>query len=85
MSVSLSPLKGRKVQTQLHYKISAQVDGSCVVRARGLPWQASDTEVARFFTGLNVAPGGEALFLSLIFFALYFFRRGAVPVSAGSS
>ena len=39
---------------------SLQVDGCCVVRARGLPWQASDTEVARFFTGLNVAPGGES-------------------------
>ena len=30
-----------------------------MVRARGLPWQASDTDIARFFTGLNVAPGGE--------------------------
>ena len=36
-----------------------QVDTQAVVRARGLPWQASDTDIARFFTGLNVAPGGE--------------------------
>merc|ERR1719334_2703730 len=43
---------------------SEQVDTNCVVRARGLPWQASDTDIARFFTGLNVAPGGVALCLS---------------------
>jgi len=41
-----------------------QVDTNCVVRARGLPWQASDTDIARFFVGLNVAPGGVALCLS---------------------
>merc|ERR1719309_1708828 len=41
-----------------------QVDNHAVVRARGLPWQASDTDIARFFTGLNVAPGGVALCLS---------------------
>ena len=35
------------------------MDAGSVVRARGLPWQASDTDIARFFTGLNVAPGGE--------------------------
>jgi len=43
---------------------SEQVDTNCVVRARGLPWQASDTDIARFFTGLNVSPGGVALCLS---------------------
>ena len=36
-----------------------QVDTNSVVRARGLPWQASDTDIARFFTGLNVSPGGR--------------------------
>jgi len=41
-----------------------QVDNHAVVRARGLPWQASDTDIARFFTGLNVSPGGVALCLS---------------------
>lgn len=41
-----------------------EVDTNCVVRARGLPWQASDTDIARFFSGLNVAPGGVALCLS---------------------
>jgi len=43
---------------------SEQVDTHAVVRARGLPWQASDTDIARFFTGLNVSPGGVALCLS---------------------
>ena len=49
-------------ELRLSSNVFAQVDGSCVVRARGLPWQASDTEVARFFTGLNVAPGGQEYF-----------------------
>ena len=40
------------------------VDTNCCVRARGLPWQASDQDIARFFTGLNVARGGVALCLS---------------------
>ncbi|PNJ61429.1 ESRP2 isoform 4, partial [Pongo abelii] len=31
------------------------VDSETVVRARGLPWQSSDQDVARFFKGLNVA------------------------------
>jgi epithelial splicing regulatory protein 1/2 len=31
------------------------VDTNCCVRARGLPWQASDQDIARFFVGLNVA------------------------------
>ena len=31
------------------------IDGNTVVRARGLPWQSSDTDVARFFIGLNIA------------------------------
>uniref|UniRef100_A0A8R1I4I5 RRM domain-containing protein n=1 Tax=Caenorhabditis japonica TaxID=281687 RepID=A0A8R1I4I5_CAEJA len=35
-----------------------------VVRARGLPWQASDAHVAQFFAGLDIVPGGIALCLS---------------------
>lgn len=31
------------------------VDNETVVRARGLPWQSSDQDVARFFKGLNIA------------------------------
>lgn len=31
------------------------VDNNCVVRARGLPWQSSDQDIAKFFRGLNVA------------------------------
>ncbi|KAK0171395.1 hypothetical protein PV328_009133 [Microctonus aethiopoides] len=40
------------------------VDNNCVVRARGLPWQSSDQDIAKFFRGLNVAKGGVALCLS---------------------
>uniref|UniRef100_A0A2I3SHP8 Epithelial splicing regulatory protein 2 n=2 Tax=Pan TaxID=9596 RepID=A0A2I3SHP8_PANTR len=40
------------------------VDSETVVRARGLPWQSSDQDVARFFKGLNVARGGVALCLN---------------------
>lgn len=31
------------------------VDDEVVVRARGLPWQSSDQDIARFFKGLNIA------------------------------
>jgi epithelial splicing regulatory protein 1/2 len=31
------------------------VDEECVIRARGLPWQSSDQDIARFFRGLNIA------------------------------
>ncbi|XP_033231129.1 RNA-binding protein fusilli isoform X3 [Belonocnema kinseyi] len=41
-----------------------EVDSNCVVRARGLPWQLSDQDIAKFFRGLNVAKGGVALCLS---------------------
>ncbi|XP_036690437.1 epithelial splicing regulatory protein 2 isoform X5 [Balaenoptera musculus] len=34
------------------------VDSETVVRARGLPWQSSDQDVARFFKGLNIARCG---------------------------
>ncbi|XP_025115002.1 epithelial splicing regulatory protein 1-like isoform X3 [Pomacea canaliculata] len=40
------------------------VDDNTVVRARGLPWQSSDQDIARFFRGLNIAKGGVALCLS---------------------
>uniref|UniRef100_A0A0K0CYK0 DUF1559 domain-containing protein n=1 Tax=Angiostrongylus cantonensis TaxID=6313 RepID=A0A0K0CYK0_ANGCA len=33
-----------------------RIDGDVVVRARGLPWQASDCHVAQFFAGLEIAP-----------------------------
>ncbi|CAD5206818.1 unnamed protein product [Bursaphelenchus okinawaensis] len=39
------------------------VDSSLIVRTRGLPWQASDQDIALFFAGLNIAPGGIALCL----------------------
>lgn len=31
------------------------VDSETVIRARGLPWQSSDQDIARFFKGLNIA------------------------------
>ncbi|KAI1706207.1 RNA-binding protein fusilli [Ditylenchus destructor] len=40
------------------------VDSGLVARARGLPWHASDQDIAQFFAGLNIAPGGIALCLS---------------------
>lgn len=32
-----------------------KVCDSTVIRARGLPWQSSDQDIARFFRGLNIA------------------------------
>ncbi|XP_067937467.1 epithelial splicing regulatory protein 1-like isoform X1 [Watersipora subatra] len=43
---------------------SDYVDDDTVIRARGLPWQSSDADIAKFFTGLNIAKGGVALCLS---------------------
>ncbi|XP_069509636.1 epithelial splicing regulatory protein 2 isoform X3 [Ambystoma mexicanum] len=43
---------------------SEAVDGETVIRARGLPWQSSDQDIARFFKGLNIAKGGVALCLN---------------------
>ncbi|XP_031432849.1 epithelial splicing regulatory protein 1 isoform X2 [Clupea harengus] len=40
------------------------VDDNMVIRARGLPWQASDQDIARFFRGLNIVKGGAALCLN---------------------
>ncbi|XP_072156853.1 RNA-binding protein fusilli isoform X2 [Bemisia tabaci] len=41
-----------------------EIDNNCVVKARGLPWQSSDQDIAKFFRGLNMAKGGVALCLS---------------------
>ncbi|XP_004768610.1 epithelial splicing regulatory protein 1 isoform X4 [Mustela nigripes] len=40
------------------------IDDNTIVRARGLPWQSSDQDIARFFKGLNIAKGGAALCLN---------------------
>lgn len=34
--------------------IDDEIDGNCIVRARGLPWQSSDQDIAKFFRGLNI-------------------------------
>jgi len=31
-----------------------EVDPNVVVRARGLPWQSSDGDIAKFFIGLDI-------------------------------
>ncbi|KAM4567842.1 epithelial splicing regulatory protein 1 isoform 1-T1 [Fundulus diaphanus] len=41
-----------------------KVCDNTVIRARGLPWQSSDQDIARFFKGLNIAKGGAALCLN---------------------
>lgn len=46
------------------YSKDEEVDNNHVVRVRGLPWQSSDQDIAKFFRGLNVAKGGVALCLS---------------------
>ncbi|XP_043937985.1 epithelial splicing regulatory protein 2 [Protopterus annectens] len=43
---------------------SEAVDSETVIRARGLPWQSSDQDIARFFKGINIAKGGVALCLN---------------------
>uniref|UniRef100_A0A182TPF5 RRM domain-containing protein n=1 Tax=Anopheles melas TaxID=34690 RepID=A0A182TPF5_9DIPT len=52
------------LQLGLKNSIDDEIDGTCIVRARGLPWQSSDQDIAKFFRGLNVAKGGVALCLS---------------------
>ncbi|KAK4475568.1 hypothetical protein MN116_000846 [Schistosoma mekongi] len=42
------------------------VSDNVVVRARGLPWQATDLEIFQFFSGINIAKGGISLVLSKI-------------------
>ncbi|XP_017299495.2 UDP-glucuronosyltransferase 2B31-like [Diaphorina citri] len=37
------------------YSKDEEVDNNHVVRVRGLPWQSSDQDIAKFFRGLNVA------------------------------
>ncbi|XP_038069597.1 epithelial splicing regulatory protein 1-like isoform X1 [Patiria miniata] len=56
------------------------VSDNSVVKARGLPWQASDRDVFRFFKGLNIAKGGVALCLNH-----YGRRNGEVMVHFESS
>ncbi|XP_059920684.1 epithelial splicing regulatory protein 1 isoform X2 [Gadus macrocephalus] len=52
-----------KFETGTCSKMEKVCDNS-VIRARGLPWQSSDQDIARFFRGLNIAKGGAALCLN---------------------
>uniref|UniRef100_A0A4W3K466 Epithelial splicing regulatory protein 2 n=1 Tax=Callorhinchus milii TaxID=7868 RepID=A0A4W3K466_CALMI len=52
------------VKTFTYSSKAEAVDGETVIRARGLPWQSSDQDIARFFKGLNIAKGGVALCLN---------------------
>ncbi|KAG5443376.1 RNA-binding protein fusilli [Clonorchis sinensis] len=45
---------------------SEVVDDGHVIRARGLPWQATDLDIFHFFSGLNISNGGISLVLSKI-------------------
>uniref|UniRef100_A0A672LV75 Epithelial splicing regulatory protein 2 n=1 Tax=Sinocyclocheilus grahami TaxID=75366 RepID=A0A672LV75_SINGR len=52
------------LQCYLWKVVTEAVDSETVIRARGLPWQSSDQDIARFFKGLNIAKGGVALCLN---------------------
>ncbi|KAF0292793.1 RNA-binding protein fusilli [Amphibalanus amphitrite] len=56
--------RGRLVASSTVRSREEVVDSNCVVRARGLPWQSSDQDIANFFRGLNIVKGGVALCLS---------------------
>lgn len=47
------------------------IDSNLVVRARGLPWQSSDQDVAKFFVGLNIAKWVTLLILFTLFKSIY--------------
>ncbi|CAL8075579.1 unnamed protein product [Calicophoron daubneyi] len=42
------------------------VEDDVVIRARGLPWQATDSDIFQFFSGINISKGGIALVLSKV-------------------
>uniref|UniRef100_A0A9J8C366 Epithelial splicing regulatory protein 2 n=1 Tax=Cyprinus carpio carpio TaxID=630221 RepID=A0A9J8C366_CYPCA len=65
------PNAGLVIHLTVNYKFESgacskteAVDSETVIRARGLPWQSSDQDIARFFKGLNIAKGGVALCLN---------------------
>uniref|UniRef100_A0A8C4REB6 Epithelial splicing regulatory protein 2 n=1 Tax=Eptatretus burgeri TaxID=7764 RepID=A0A8C4REB6_EPTBU len=47
----------------ISYSMEPLVSGT-VVRVRGLPWQASDQDIANFFAGLNISRAGIAMCLN---------------------
>ncbi|CAH1269475.1 ESRP1 [Branchiostoma lanceolatum] len=46
------------------YQKSELIDDDTILRVRGLPWQSSDQDIARFFRGLNITKGGVAVCLN---------------------
>uniref|UniRef100_A0A8C4L459 Epithelial splicing regulatory protein 1 n=1 Tax=Equus asinus asinus TaxID=83772 RepID=A0A8C4L459_EQUAS len=61
LDVAVAP---EKMFCLIHSSKMELIDDNTVVRARGLPWQSSDQDIARFFKGLNIAKGGAALCLN---------------------
>uniref|UniRef100_UPI00358EA02D epithelial splicing regulatory protein 2-like n=1 Tax=Myxine glutinosa TaxID=7769 RepID=UPI00358EA02D len=53
----------RAYEGGLSYSTEPFVSGT-VVRVRGLPWQASDQDIANFFAGLNITRAGIAMCLN---------------------
>lgn len=48
-----------------------KVCDNTVIRARGLPWQSSDQDIARFFRGLNIAKYVADIFKGAHFYTVY--------------
>ncbi|KAI8519752.1 Epithelial splicing regulatory protein 2, partial [Branchiostoma belcheri] len=46
------------------YQKNELIDDDTILRVRGLPWQSSDQDIARFFRGLNITKGGVAVCLN---------------------
>lgn len=44
--------------------VDDDIEDNTIIKARGLPWQCSEQDVAKFFRGLNISKGGIALCLS---------------------
>ena len=53
-------IKSNFTQSLCHYRY---IDDNLVVKVRGLPWEATEEDVYKFFYGLDVADGGIALCL----------------------
>lgn len=64
--MQLSSIIVNKFHSSFYRRRTDVIEEDTVVRARGLPWQATDSDIDRFFRGLNIVPGGIALVLSKV-------------------